>query len=352
MKNKIQALIALFFLLSSMLAQGQESARANNDQETTLLFQDSSPLSVVLKYSNKEMKKETDDSTYIKSSLSYELDGVWDSLEVQLRARGNWRKANCFLTPVKMVIKKKERKKTVFKGNKELKLVLPCQNSDRGHDYVLKEYIAYKLYEIVTPYHFKTRRLHIDYSDVRKRKEKAYELLGFVIEDVSEVAKRNDAKRVKRAVHPLAQDDYTSVQSDLFQFLIGNTDFSSTYQHNAKLISKGDVKAIPVPYDFDMSGFVDASYAVVSQVQGQELEITDVRQRLYRGFQRNADIYEAVRQDYISKKDKFFEVLESFKSDFLLERQYDATASYLRDFFDILEDDRKYKEAILDKARN
>lgn len=115
-----------------------------------------------------------------------------------------------------MRIKKKQRKDTPFEDDKELKLVLPCQNSDRGHDYIIKEYLAYKLYEVVAPYHFKTRRLEIDYSDVKKRKEKVYELAGFMIEDITRVAKRNDAKRVKNKVHPLEQDDYMAITNDFF----------------------------------------------------------------------------------------------------------------------------------------
>ena len=184
-----------------------------------------------------------------------------------------------------------------------MKLVLPCRNSDEGEDYITKEYLAYKLYEVITPYHFKTRMLHIDYADVKKRKDKIYELRGFLIEDISKEAKRNDGKRLKNKVHPLEQDAFAAIQNDFFQFLIGNTDFSSTNQHNEKLIYlKGNDAIIPIPYNFDMSGLVDASYAVVSQVQGEVLDITSVRQRLYRGVMRDPNIYEEVRQHYLSKR--------------------------------------------------
>lgn len=250
-----------------------------------------------------------------------------------------------------MRIKKKQRKDTPFEDDKELKLVLPCQNSDRGHDYIIKEYLVYKLYEVVTPYHFKTRRLEIEYSDVKKRKEKGYELAGFMIEDITRVAKRNDAKRVKNKVHPLEQDDYMAITNDFFQYLIGNTDFSTNYQHNEKLIYVDGKDIIPIPYDFDMSGLVDASYAVVSQVQGEILPIESVRERLFRGFERDPAMYEQVRQGYLSKKDEMLQVVMDMEDDFINHRDYRATLDYVNEFFEVLEDDNRFQREILEKTR-
>ncbi|MDM9630137.1 hypothetical protein [Robiginitalea aurantiaca] len=352
MKNQILALIVLQFFIFSDLATGQEMAQKSPDNETTVLFQDETPLSVVLRYSDKEMRRDTDDSTYLKTQLAYQnSSGQWDSLEIRLRARGNWRRKNCFLTPVKMRIQKSEMKGTEFEGNKELKLVLPCRNSDQGHDYVLKEYMAYKLFEVISPYHFKTRRLQIAYSDLKGKKDKTYDLEGFVIEDISEVAERCKAKRLKRTVHPLQQDDRTSIENDFFQFMIGNTDYSSAYQHNEKLIFVEGMNAIPVPYDFDMSGLVDANYAVVSQVQGETLNITDVRTRLYRGFKRNPALYEEVRQEYLSKKPEFMKVVDDLEPSFKSEKDFEDAKSYILEFFDILQDKSKFNSRILNKAR-
>lgn len=344
MKNQLLVSIVLFFFIYASGLKAQE--------ETSVLFQVESPMLISLRYSNKEMRKETSDSSFIKASLVYQgADGQWDSLTVRLQARGNWRRANCFLTPVKMRIKKKQRKDTPFEDDKELKLVLPCQNSDRGHDYIIKEYLAYKLYEVVAPYHFKTRRLEIDYSDVKKRKEKGYELAGFMIEDITRVAKRNDAKRVKNKVHPLEQDDYMAITNDFFQYLIGNTDFSTNYQHNEKLIYVDGKDIIPIPYDFDMSGLVDASYAVVSQVQGEILPIESVRERLFRGFERDPAMYEQVRQGYLSKKDEMLQVVMDMEDDFINHRDYRATLDYVNEFFEVLEDDNRFQREILEKTR-
>ena len=349
-KIHIHLLIALFFFSISASLKAQEAN--SNDQKTTKLFRETEPLSISMRYSNRDLLKETDDSTFLKTKLAYLIqDDQWDSLTVRLRARGNWRRNNCFLAPVKMEIQKKQSKNTLFDGNEELKLVLPCRNTDDGSDYIIKEFLAYKLYELLTPYHFKTRMLNIDYSDVKKSKDKPYQLLGFIIEDIREVAKRNGGKNLKKTVHPTQQDDYTTIQNDLFQFLIGNTDFSTTYQHNEKMMLVEGKKAIPVPYDFDMSGFVDANYAVVSQVRGEQLNITDVKERIYRGFRRDTEVFEKVRQDYLAKKDAFLAAIDATEEEFINAKNFVHIRSYLLEFYDILEDDERFKNLILDKAR-
>lgn len=352
MKFQILAFIVFFFFTGGTIEESHFVNEYQDDQSTTKLFREKSPLNIILKYSNKDLRKNTNDSTYLDTELLYqEPDGAWDSVNVRIRARGNWRRENCFLAPVKMRIKKSERKGTVFKGNKDLKLVLPCQNSDRGQDYVLKEYLAYKLYETITPYHFKVRRLHISYSDIRKKKEKEYEFIGFAIEDISEVAKRNDAKRRKNNVHYLGQDDIASIQNDFFQFMIGNTDYSSSHQHNEKIIYVKGKDAIPIPYDFDMSGFVDASYAIVSQVQGEVLEIDNVRDRLYRGYKRDEDKYQEVRLQYIENKELMLSIIEGLEEDFNSDSEYRRAYAYIKEFFEILESDKLYKRKILSRAR-
>ena len=352
-KNQTWAIVTLLFLIFSVPVFAQPEAQpAEKTGVTTLLFQSEDPLPIRMRYSNKNIKKETNDSTYIDQTISYQnADGQWDSLNLQMRARGNWRRENCFLTPVKFKIKKAQRENTLFEGNKELKMVLPCRNSDQGQDYVLKEYMAYKLYELISPYHFKTRRLAIEFTDAKGKKEKQYQLEGFLIEDISNVAERNNARRLKRFVHPQQQDDISCLQNDFFQFLIGNTDYSVAYQHNEKLLFVEGMSAIPVPYDFDMCGLVDASYAVVSQVQGETLPNTDVTQRVYRGFKRDPGLYEQVRQEYISKKGEFLAEVDGMKGSFRSEKQFETARNYVMDFFEVLEDPSRFNREIVSAAR-
>jgi hypothetical protein len=141
------------------------------------------------------------------------------------------------------------------------------------------------------------------------------------------------------------------VQNDFFQYLIGNTDYSIAYQHNEKLIFVPNKKAMPVPYDFDMSGLVNASYAVVSVVQNQQLDITKVTQRMYRGFKRDEKIYQQVRKEFLDNKIKMVEIVDSFESSFDNPKEFAKTKKFVLDFFTVLVNDSKFNKEILAMAR-
>jgi len=320
-----------------------------NSDGYTLLFQNEEPLKIKLKYHNKNLKKEIIDTILFDSQISYEQDGVWKDVDVKLRSRGNFRRNTCYWVPVKVKIKKSAAKGTIFQGNKSLKLVLPCMKEPDNNDNIMKEYIAYKLYEQISPYHFNARRVDVDFTEIYGRKDKErkmVQLKGFLIEDDDIVAKRFDGKVVDRFIHPLAMDAETSVQNAFFNFLIGNTDISVAYQHNAKLLYIGK-RLIPLSYDFDMTGFVNPSYATVNETLG----IKTVKDRIYRGFKRDGSILESVRQHYISKKVELTSILEAHASQFDNEREYKETYKFLNSFYEVLENDKKFKSEILDAAR-
>ena len=284
--------------------------------EPAPLFQANEPFSIKLQLSIKDVKKNTNDSTYQEAMLYFKNKSVaWDSLKIKLRARGNNRRDNCHYVPLKLKFNKSATKATPFKGNKKLKLVLPCLIEANNDDYVIKELMAYKLYEIVTPVHFKTRLVNIEFLEERGKRIKENDMKGFFIEDIDNVAKRLNGNEIKRRILPLQQDDLASIRNSFFQYMIANTDFSTTYNHNGKLLFI-DKKIIPVPYDFDMSGLVDATYAVVSNVQNMNLNIEEVTERAYKGYKRNEELFEKVRQEFIANKSKMFETIDNLKQYF------------------------------------
>ncbi len=352
-KKQVRLLLLLFVSICISGLQAQQLALDSADDSLSLLFRSEEILPVRMAYSQKVLKAETNDSTYMKTGFSYRMeDGSWDSLEIKVRTRGNWRLKNCYYYPVKVRVKKSVAKGTVFEGNKKLKMVLPCQQVNDGNDNVIKEFMAYKLYELVSPYHFKTRLLDIDFAETKGKKVKEHKIKGFFIEDIDKVADRHNANQLKRSVHPLQQDNICCVRNDFFQYMIGNTDFSVAYRHNEKLIFIEDKKAMPVPYDFDMSGLVNANYAVVSQVQNEVLEIESVTERLYRGFKRTDGDYNKVRQEFLENRTKFFEVVDGLEVYFENPREFEEARSFLMDFFKVLQDDSMYRREIVAKARS
>ncbi len=321
-------------------------ASAQIVQKSDSLFNNQDILKIKLSYSNAEMRMDTDDTTFIKVNLEYNNDNKWESLNVNLRARGNFRRSKCYFPPIKMRIKKSSAKGTLFEGNKNLKLVMPCLLRKEKNDNILQEFIAYKFYEKISPYYFKTRLVDIEFTEIKKKKTEVHKLIGFLIEDDKRVADRFEGKSFERYIHPKAMDDMTSVQNSIFQFMIGNTDFSVAYQHNGKLLY-ANKKIHPLPYDFDLCGLVDASYAIVNSTLG----ISSVRDRKYRGFKRDESLLEKVRDQILSKKNEFYQIVDNQKSKFEIPSEFESTNEFLTNFFDIMEDDKSFKKEVLQMMR-
>ena len=346
MKNLIKILLITCLTFSFYISYSQ-----NTISEPTPLFQSQEPLSIKLKYSIKDVKKNTNDSTYIESMLYYKNEATeYDSLKIDIRARGNNRRENCYYAPLRLKLIKSDTKGTPFEGNKKLKLVLPCLIESNNGDFVIKEYMAYKLYEIVTPVHFKTRLLNIEFIEEKGKREVNKELKGIFIEDIDNTAKRLNGNEIKRRIMPLQQDDLASIRNSIFQYLIANTDYSTKFNHNGKLLFI-DKKIIPIPYDFDMCGLVDASYSVVSNIQNLDLNIENVTERAYKGYKRDDVLFEQVRKEFISNKFKMFEVVDSLETYFEDKKQFIRAKDFIQEFFKIIQNDKSFKKNILDKAR-
>ena len=110
-----------------MLWNNTYSQSVNNisqSNQVSELFKSQKLLPLKLNYSNKYLKKKTNDSTYLRTKLSYKtLDDTWNIIDVEIRKRGNFRLKNCYYAPIKIKVKKSNSKGTLFEGNKKLKLV-------------------------------------------------------------------------------------------------------------------------------------------------------------------------------------------------------------------------------------
>lgn len=333
----------MFFLLGFLIVS---TVFAQVEQKSDLLFKNQDPLKIKLSYSNSVIRLETDDTTFVKTNMSYWYENKWIDLNVSLRARGNFRRSKCYFPPIKMKIKKSKAEGTLFEGNKNLKLVVPCLLQDEKNDNIVQEFIAYKLYEKISPYHFKTRLVDVEFLEIKKNKKVTHKLKGFLIEDDKRVADRFEGKSFKRYIHPKAMDDMTSVQNSMFQFMIGNTDFSVAYQHNGKLLYI-DKKIYPLPYDFDLCGLVDASYAIVNS----RLGIKSVKDRKYRGFKRDESLVEEVRDQFLSNKSQFFQIIDDQESKFELSDEFESTKDFIASFFEIIEDDDSFEKKVIQQMR-
>ncbi|PSL05657.1 hypothetical protein [Cecembia rubra] len=312
------------------------------------LFQDDKLLDVRLSYSFKEVKSRKSDEEGKSGFLHYRENGqAWDSIPVVARGRGNFRREQCFFTPLKVHMKKKEVKGTLFEGNKTLKVVLPCQNARDANDFLVKEYICYKLYEPLSPYHFNSRLINLNLTDEGSKQQKGYDIRAIFIEDDGLVADRFGGKLHKgREMNPMRLQDTASVVHDFFQYFIGNTDWSAAVQHNVTIMQLPNAAYIPLCYDFDMTGMVNAQYATVSE----KLNINSVRQRLYRGFCRDESLFQYVRAYYLERETLVWEAFDQ-AAVHLNPKEIPAMKQYIKEFFDVLKSDKKFKDEMYSRCR-
>jgi hypothetical protein len=230
-------------------------------------------------------------------------DPTGRALPISLKLRGITRRTSevCDFPPVRVEFTVPPPPSSVFAGQKGLKLVTHCRNSGSFQQNVLLEYGAYKMYNVLTPHSFRVRLASINYQDADGRP--IVTRVGFFIEPLKDVAKRNGTI-VTHGPPRIPTTDLTPVDAGryaMFQHLIANHDWSMRAGpqgddccHNAELIGPlGPGTAMPIPYDFDFSGLVDAPYASPPD----ELRIRDVRERLYRGYcMHNEEALAAARQ--------------------------------------------------------
>ena len=215
-----------------------------------------------------------------------------------------------------------------------MKLVTKCQRDD----YVFQEYMLYEVYNLISDLSFKARLVQVTYIDsLGKRKpETDY---GFFIEDESDVAKRNAAKiHPSKNISMALSDTLQMATVAIFEYMIGNNDWSVSALHNIKQYIKTGRLFLPVPYDFDHAGIVEANYALPPP----QLEISSVRERLYRGLNYSPAIFKQVFDKYNSVKPQIYAL---YQGNPLLSASYiKRTIRYLDDFYEIINDPNAIKK--------
>src|SRR5882762_1511699 len=305
------------------------------------LFQSKEAINVRITGSIKSIKKKSNDSTLVTGKFQYaQGPDQWVTVPVQARVRGNYRLKNCYFPPLKLKFNKKDVESTLFAGNKALKLVFPCQTSSGKNRLVRNEYLCYQFYQILSPYYFRTRLAHLDVTEISRKNPRTYDLLSFFVEDNSMVAKRSQGKIVEtKGINPAAFDEKQSIRNDFFQYMIGNADWSAVFQHNSNTMYVQG-KYIPLSYDFDMSGFVNAGYA---QQNAPTLGTGDVRERVYRGFCKSKPAMEEIRKEFLVKESAIAAIINQEASNFS-KYELNDMHSYIDGFFDILKKDQWFQE--------
>ena len=205
------------------------------------------------------------------------------TMSVEVRPRGRFRRRVCGFPPLKMKFSKEELIRKGYGPFKSVKLVTHClEDAYAGKKNVLREYLVYKMYNILTDKSYRVQLLRINYIDSNDPKRKM-ERYAFMIEGTKEMANRLGGEECEECRNP--GTDLVAVKDEnrmaVFQYMIGNEDWSLKLLRNVKIVQPHEGgKLVPVPYDFDFSGVVNAPYAIPNT----DLNLTSVKERALLGW--------------------------------------------------------------------
>lgn len=266
-------------------------------------------------------------------------------IPVQLSARGHLRRMarTCDYVPIRIQFPNDGRAGTVFARQEALKLVVQCVKGGDYEQFLLKEYLAYRLNSVISPQRsFRARLAQVNYID-KATGQPAGTRHAMFLEDDGDVAKRMEGRIVE-----LPRLLFKDVDSDslmpmmLHNFMIGNTDFSIYALHNVKLVQRPDKSIHPVPYDFDISGLVRPPYAAPDPA----LMLTSVRDRLYRGPCRRQEQVDPYVANFVAKKDQMLglpDAIPGMNKDSLKD-----VKDYLEDFYSAIKSTKDVRKLFVE----
>ena len=322
-----------------------EIADRKREAERRRLFRSDEPLPITLTADFKTVMRDRNPksvATFPARIAFAANDGSPVTMPLKIRTRGKSRRnpATCSFAPLRLEFDKTLTKGTVFEGHGALKLGTHCRKG--AEEVILREYAIYRMYNLLTPRSFRARIAKVTYMDSVTGKLVAEED-GIFLEDDDDVAKRMEGRVIALDAAVFARfDQETLTLMTMFQYMIGNTDFSIIAQHNVVLVQTPDIRRFTVPYDWDYSGLAESGYAAV----GRGLPITSVYDRLYRGPCRTV----AQWQPYVDKmKAAKSELLGVFDAVTGLSQGYRRSAKgYLEQFFKTLDNQYNFKKELID----
>jgi len=327
-------LCSLFFLLPfSSLAQISSS----NDLG---LFENTTLLELSLNGDTRKLIKDRKGKAKkFPMQLSYSF-GKNDpnTIPVSVQARGNFRRSlgSCKYPPLRINFKQGHQS-SIFKDQKKMKIVVPCQ----GEKYVIKEWLAYQIYELLTPFSFRTRIVKVQLEDSEAKKNRS-PFFAFLLEEEKQMIKRNGKINIKKNLKPRSINKAHFVRMAIFQYLIANTDWSVDYRQNIKILADSSKnKLYAVPYDFDHAGLVSAPYAKPSAA----LEMNSVQERRYRGYcSEDWATFEKIVNEFIQAKTAIYQLIKNCQ--YLEVKEQKKMIGFIDDFYETLSKPDQLKKAL------
>jgi hypothetical protein len=314
------------------------------------LFRTTDPLEFTLTAAFKTINKDHNPESKVRYSGVLTVaaaDGTPRHIPVKLSARGHFRRMsrNCSDVPLRVEFPKDGMAGTPFEGQTTLKLGTGCDDSKEYEQITLREYLTYPMFNLVTPLSFRSRLAKATYVEDKSNK-KSRPRYALFIEHENDVARRAEGRIVELPrVLFKDLDDEALTRMMLFEYMIGNTDMSIFALHNVRLVQKPNRTLLSVPYDFDLSGFVHAPYAVPDR----NLGLRSVLDRLYRGPCRTAEEFETSAAAFRAKRTEMLALADSLPD---VERAARSEMKeYLETFFRAIDKPASVKKTFFDSCK-
>ena len=288
----------------------------------------------------------TQDSEYRPAIMRMTDDeGLARAIDIRVKTRGNFRLTNCRFPPLRVNFPRTRVGGTVFDGQNGIKLVSHCRDRDDDEQNILEEYLVYRTFNLLTDVSFRVRLARVTYADGADDDDPVVRY-AFFIEEAEAMAERLGVlyQEFERA----SGNDFgveEAVRVSVFQYMVGNTDWSVTNFHNTVALLNAARVYVPVPYDFDQTGLVYTRYARPYPPLG----IRTVRQRLYRGFCRpDFDFSKVYAQFAAIRRD--LEVLYTNQEGLEEGNRRDAV-EYIDDFYEDIESPQRARNRLEEDCR-
>lgn len=331
--------LSIFCLLFISINVSAQSGEGGSEKAYSELFDINNPFEMDLIFDVKNFIKYKDTEEYFEAKIAY-LNDAGDSVHrnVKIRARGNVRKQICYLPPIRIHFNDEDYQVELFDSFGKVKLVSTCKVAANHEQFLIKEYLSYKIYETVTDISFKTYYMKINFIDSQGKK-KPFTSYSFILEDIDDLAERNNAIEVDNMGLLENQLDRSTMNMfSMYQYLISNVDWHIPSMHNIKLIKSNDHRKplpIPVPYDLDYCGIVNTNYAIPQP----RVPIESLTQRYWIGNCLTDEEFSSLCATFIESKDEIIRMFEECES---LDKIHRKTAiRFINQFYTIIEKDEK-----------
>ncbi|MCC6413476.1 MAG: hypothetical protein IT270_17590 [Saprospiraceae bacterium] len=335
--------VLLFVVLAATLQLVAQTNQSTTHQSIFQELQRYDPLVITLETDLSAIQDEPDSIARWHKGvlLVMQADTIAHRYNVSVKARGNMRRKYCEFPPLKLRFNP-EIPGDTLEDSDDLKLVSACNENGESAQLVQREALMYRLYNQLTDQSFQIQTARLSVKNTGKR-QKTIERPAFFIESAAEVAQRLDMSPYNpRVISSRSLDSVSYDRMCIFQYMIGNTDWSLRSKHNMRMFKPEDGLPIAVPYDFDYSGAVDASYAVAHE----RIPIKNVRERYYMGRCRSEDVIQQRLVEFRQKKAAIVSQCDTMPE--LEKNDRRAVRQYLESFFELINNPNQVKQNMVD----